>query len=226
MSPVQNPSFLPNGYPRTGDEEVDRMTMLLPVKAGSSSDFAPKLTERQRRSAYAFHLRGLPRVAIALLFGINKRTVGHMVRESSPHYRAIRKEAERMGVNAFVREYLTDEDFKRMASVLTSDAYKKASTSTDDEFDDQQKRMAGAPNERAVRHAGVHSIVRPFTGKTHRVEIAWGTTHNESGCWHFRCLDPDEADLVLDRSWMLAEGDENTYTSTATHRWLLASSAW
>lgn len=218
--------YLPNGYPKSGDDEVDRMTMLLPPKPQRSGEFAPKLSAPQRRAAYAFHMRGIPRVAIALFFGINKRTVGHMVRESSPHYRDVRKEAERLGQPEFVRRYLTDEDFKRMASVMSSPEYAKAKQLKSDEFDEFQSKQAATPNEKALRHAGVHSIVRPFTGQSHQIEIAWLKTHNPSGCWHFRCLDPQEGDLLLDSEWRLAEDDENTYTSSATYRWLVASSAW
>lgn len=213
--------FLPNGYRRTGDPALDERLMTLPP-ARSSTDFAPKLSERQRKSAYAFHLQGFPRTAIAILFGINKRTVGHMVRPSSPHYRSIRKEAESMGHSAFIREYVTDDDFKQMAEVLASDQYKKAKAS-DQDFTNEKNKAAGVPNKSAVRHAGIHKVVRALTGQTHTVEIQW---NDEFGCWAFRCVDPPENDLLADGSWTVAEPEENTFTSSLTHKYVVASSAW
>lgn len=161
-------------------------------KGASEGKFAPKMTRDERCVVLALVRSGIKRELVAKTFGIDKRTVAHIVNENGPHYREVRKEYRDEGHDAFCTRYLTGEVMERVKGHLDA-AIKEV-------MSDKPKGSAYAAKMR-----GVHAVQPEQCGYVHQIEIGYlakesldrpdGTKYPEWDGWYYRDLTSE------DKSW-------------------------
>lgn len=108
-----------------------------------------KLDPRRRCAILALVVEfpSLPIKAVAEFYGVNRKTVGYIVRTKSPHYKSTRLKYEEMGHNAFVSEYMEEEAVRAALSVVQSLVHKEMPV-----------RDTTVPDVYAKQRAGSHTI--------------------------------------------------------------------
>lgn len=155
------------------------------------SKFASKLTVHERCQVLALRKAGMSKGAIAITFGIDRRTVTHICNATGTRYRNVRDQAQSMGDSAFITKYVDDELMQRVkAAAETPEA--KASDEKD------AKKPGGSKlnvvNPRANGKAGVSMHKGAGHAFTHRVDVKWieGKDGFPDG-WYTDLLDTPEA---------------------------------
>ena len=171
---------------------VDEIMSDLPEGAfRSEGKFVPKLTFAERCEVLAFYRKGVSRIMLATAFGVDRRTVTHIYTKTSPHYKNVREEEERLGRERFVQTYITESGAQKIAAVQSQI---------------KEERDPLLSVKAANKHRGLNLVKTDFTEHEHRIIIEWWDGVLGEG-WYFKDLDgfhPDE---------MLHNGPESIRTS-------------
>lgn len=163
------------------NKSVDEILAIIPANAyRQDRKFAAKLDFSQRCEVLALYRRGVGRNVLADAFGIDRRTVTHIHNVSSPHYKAIRDEYERLGKDAFERKYITEEGSMKVAEQLKVGPKGKDHTK---------------PSKAANRHAGTNIVRGTYCDYDHRVVIAWRDDGHLGAGWYYQDLDGPAPEL-------------------------------
>lgn len=152
--------------------------------------FEPKLTFDERCSVLALYLSGVHRRVLALAFGVDRRTVAHIYNKHSIHYKSVRQELTRLGTNAFIRQYLTEEATRRVSAVADHPEV----TLSDDSLR-KEKPAPDIPNKKWHRKAGVNVVKPEQCEYSHRVVIAW--REEPTPGWYYQDMDGDNPNAWL-----------------------------
>lgn len=158
--------------------------------------FSPKLDAKQRCEVLALCRSGVRRDVVARAYGIDRRTVGHVVNPQSPRYRDTRAEYKKLGHEEFIEQYLTEEVALKIANLPKEEELVKDKS---------------APSHRASRLAGIHKVQPAQCAYEHRIEIKWVDGESGKG-WYYRDLDSK----TDPESWF-HNGDESRMTSHACY---------
>lgn len=137
----------------------------------NTGQFEPKLTDAERCAVLAAYHAGVKAEALALAYGLNRRTVGHITNPYSKHYRATRKEMDKLGREAFIGQYFTADVRKKLIGVA-----KRPELAT--------KRAQANAN----RKAGIHVVKPDQCAYSHRLEVRYFDDREPRG-WYVRDLD-------------------------------------
>lgn len=175
------------------------------AKIDDDGKFKPKLDFNERCSILALVMSGVDRRVVAVAFGVDRRTVGHVVNKQSVHYKDVRREYARMGHDAFVAAHLTEQAALKVAAAASDPAVFK----TDSQI--REETGVSVPSARAAKMAGIHVVKPEQCEYSHRIEVKWmdGDGGYPKG-WHFRDLDSKSTPEL----W-LHNGDESLLTSQA-----------
>jgi hypothetical protein len=173
----------------------DILTSIKSMKFGRQGKYAHKLDFDQRCEILALYRTGVPRVALAEAYAIDRRTVTHIYNPRSVHYRAVRAEEEKLGKEAFQRQYITENGLNKLKQIMAT--FKPTS-----EFH---------PIRNATKYRGVHVVENEQTVKPHRVVIAWRENglDNVGAGWYYQ-----DRDGQVPEQW-LHNGEESRQTSKA-----------
>lgn len=180
---------------------------LLPDHAFSknSNRFAAKLTEDQRCSVLALARNGVKRDLIAQVFGIDSRTVAHIINDHSAKYKHTRSVYQQLGHDEFTARYLTEDVARMVADAAPEPAAQRPNPGAS---------MDGV-SKRANRMAGIQ-IVPPLEGlrKAQReIEIAFRSDVDDMpDGWYYRDIAGDDPE-----GWY-HHGDASLRTSSACYQ--------
>lgn len=150
----------------------------------SANKFRSKLDFDQRCEILALYQTGqVSRSAIAEAYGINARTVTHIYRSKSRHYKSVRDKVEQMGREAFIQHYITEKVLEKLQAVKES------------------RTMRGITVNSKIhsKMAGVHTVQNEMCSKPHRVIIRWceaGVDTPEPG-WYYQDVDGPQPNTWL-----------------------------
>lgn len=165
---------------------------------GNNSKFEAKLNFGQRCAVLALYRRNVSVRMLAAAFGINRRTVTHVITPDSARYRNVRDEEKRLGTAEFMAKYITEEVATRLAEA----ASKPEITEPYDQYDAKPAaERTGVASPRATGSAGITTIKLPHHEFSHRIEVSWleaDTAEDDDGPfehpagWYWRDLDADK----------------------------------
>lgn len=197
----------------TPDNEFDPFGHLPPEQAAfmrsvqtkqqHNGQFLPKLSHGERMGIYAAAKTGTNMVLLALVFGVNRRTITHMVSDASKSYGPIKREYIKLGHKEFVNRYLTPDIVARIQAGMNDPEISAKSVMATKQLDAieaaerSQKAKQTGPNPRANTMQGLRSI-KGKDGLSHRYEIKWLDSHPNmpTACgWFVRCLDSSMPDF-------------------------------
>lgn len=172
------------------------------VKNGTGK-FAPKLNHDERCAVLALVKAGVRRDLVARAFGLDRRTVGHIVNPQSARYKDVRNEYKNFGHEEFVVKYLTEEVAMKVAAA-----------------EDPEKAPKPTTSARSNRMQGIHHVKPPQCSYEHRVEIKYltGAEAEYGEGWYFRDLDSKTAPDM----WF-HNGEESRKTSHACYDEMLVN---
>jgi hypothetical protein len=153
--------------------------------------FSPKLTFTQQCEILALYHKGHKRNTLAKIYGVNRRTVTHMYNPKSKHYKKIREEELRLGVDNFRKLYLTDQVLRTAQSFV--------------EENNQENN-----NQYANKKQGIHTMRNDMCDYDHRVVIQWKERDEGNikvSGWYYKDLDSEWPD-----DWF--HGDEESLKSS------------
>lgn len=181
----------------------------LPAEAfiQNSTKFEPKLTFDERCTVLAFSIAGIGKRVLAAAFGINRRTVSHMVNPQSGHYRDVRAKLAELGEEAFKRQYCTEKGSTAIRAAFSMPEVKQ----TMEVYD--QTPHSPMPSPRAKKKAGINVVKLDHMPYSHRVEVAFTDEHG----WRWRDLDSEFAE-----DWFVAEAEGSNLTSEACLKAMIA----
>lgn len=89
------------------------------MKLGNPDNkFGPKLDFDQRCEILALWRTGLvSRMSLSRAYGIDRRTVSHIYANDSVHYRDVREEEAKLGKDAFLAKYLTENAMAKLKAM-------------------------------------------------------------------------------------------------------------
>jgi hypothetical protein len=151
---------------------------------------------------------GVNRRLLAVTFGINRRTVTHIYNNNSPHYRDVRAEYDKLGKDAFVRRYLTEEVALKLKQT-EQDKIAQIKMQLNDKEESKVAHKMAKPNPRRNRDEGFHLLQPDHCQYSHRIHVMWEDGYFGYG-WYFKDLDgafPDQ--------WMHSGEDSILSSSTA-----------
>lgn len=163
---------------------IDQLADLsMQLKVGK---FEAKLNMAERCQILALRMAGMSLGAIAVTFGVNRRTVTHIQNPASPRYRSVRDARDAMGTEAFKAKYITQELVDRVkAAALTPEAQ--------DTYKATDAAKNTHPNKRASRCAGITIHKGPHHTISHRIEIGWvEDMEGYPDGWYHKLLDTGE----------------------------------
>ena len=169
--------------------------------------FAPKLNFDERCGILAAYLSGVSRRLLAAAFNINRRTVTHIYNKNSVHYKEVRKELERMGVDEFKRQYMTEIIANKLMEAEQNTRV-RILVELDDKEESAWANKLMRPNPKRTKDMGYHTLHPEHCTYSHRVQIGWAAGHFGVG-WYYRDLDGSFPD-----AWMHS-GEESILTSTS-----------
>jgi hypothetical protein len=176
--------------------EYKEILETLPSEAfqqANTGKFASKLDRNERCAILALVRNGIKREVLSRIFEIDKRTVAHIVNESGPHYKEIRKEYQLEGHDEFCAKYLTPTIMERVTGGLEA-----AITAA--------KAEAALPraSSYAAKMRGVHSVQPEQCSYVHQIEIGYlskesldtkdGGKYPEWDGWYYRDLTSEDKD--------------------------------
>lgn len=176
--------------------------------------FGAKLDFKTRCAILALHMQGIPRTVLAAAYNVDRRTVGHIVNHTSPHYRMVRKEVERLGEVEFLKVYTRDTDIALVNQHRHDQEVTQTQAKYDEERPTKRAEKVERPNRRASRCQGIH-VIHTFDGDQ-RFDLDWHDFEDPEigACWAYRNLDGDG-------EWYRFEG-KGAYTSHQTLALLIA----
>lgn len=153
--------------------------------------FAPKLDFTQRCQVLALFRVGFNKEELAVIYGINRRTVTHIVNPLSDHYKDVKQEETGLGREMFVERYATDEVLARAGKHRTS--------------------KVQVNNKNANRKQGLHVVQGRYCGYKHRVYVQWQDQSDrfDIAGWYYKDLDGDAPDR-----WLIAGGNAESARSS------------
>lgn len=169
----------------------------------NSSKFAPQLTFDQRCAALALVHSNVVRSVVAAAFGVDRRTISHIATEGSRHYKDVRAELKRIGLDAFVEKYVREE-------------HVQAVTRATAKVRGEQETLDGV-SPRANKFAGMHTVKPDQCSYSHRIEIAYSTELPDGAGWYYRDLESSTPEM-----W-LHNGEDSRRTSNACYQEALAN---
>jgi len=170
------------------DMQQGEKMAVLALMGVNNGKYVPKLDHERRCQVLALYRVGITREALAAMFGINTRTVGHIYSQESPHYRQVKEEETLLGREKFIEKYMNDDLLARAMSYRMG-----------------VEKQVEKNNRYAKGKAGVH-VVRPTQClHEHRVIISW-REDNVPG-WYYQDRDGDMPD-----SWF-STGPDSMRTS-------------
>lgn len=168
------------------------------------SEFAPKLNKELRCGVLAAYKSGISVNALAAAFGVNRRTITHIVSPDSHTYRDVREEYARQGHVEFVSLYMTPQ----VVNMLKSAAKAEEVTMTATEYDASTHTRARVPTKRANGSAGIQFVAKPDWPFAHRIDVQWldansanahtspdGKPIEHPEGWYTRDLDGEDPDF-------------------------------
>lgn len=171
--------------------------------------FQPKLRFEERCQCLALSLAGVAVNVIAAAYGLDRRTVGHIINPQSPHYKNVRREVEKYGRDHFITTYLTPEVTARVNSQETKDR----AAATYREYAKYREKNANHPNRRANGSQGTHPTWHYGDKATHMLEVKWLEPTDEGAVngqgWYVRDMDDPREEM---RAWC---GYEHTLMTSA-----------
>ncbi|QIG66064.1 hypothetical protein PQB35_gp08 [Ochrobactrum phage vB_OspP_OH] len=168
-----------------------------------NGQFAPKLSHADRMGIYAAAKTGTNLTLLALVFGVNRRTITHMVSDTSKAYGPVKREYIKLGHTDFVNKYLTEAIAARIMEGMNNPEimYKVSMTTKQLDAEEAARRSkesrAIGPNPKANNMQGTRTI-KGQDGLSHRYEIGWLDSHPnmpEACGWFIRCLDSSMPDF-------------------------------
>ena len=177
----------------------DLISQISAMDFGPVGKYAPKLDFEQRCEILALYRSGVGRTVLAEAYGLDRRTITHIYNPNSVHYRNVREAEEKLGSDAFLKRFITENALARLRRVV-----KKPAEVVHDPAAPKAKRSA-------TKHAGIHYIMTSSTSYEHRIQIGWceATLDNDGAGWYYRDADGPDPD-----AWM-HNGDESRITSLA-----------
>lgn len=161
----------------------------IPPEAMADSDgkFQAKLDFGLRCNAFAAVLAGIKKDVVASAFGVDRRTISHMVNPYSKHYKRVREEVDKMGPAAFKLKFFDEKTLERIRSAKLPTATPK------------EERDPNAPNARAKSKAGIQTVKPEQCSYNHRLEIVFRAAVFLDGPvsaagWWYRDLDGPDAE--------------------------------
>lgn len=158
------------------------------LMGGSDGKFKAKLDFAERCSALAAVRAGIKKDVVAAAFGVDRRTISHMVNPYSKHYKQLRDEEKKLGPDEFKLRYFDEKTLIRIQKAALP-------------IEKKEEAEVAGPNARSRAKAGIQ-VVRPEQCTyNHRLEIAFRTGQTPIGGtivqegWWYRDLDgpdPDE----------------------------------
>lgn len=100
-----------------------------------------------------------------------------MYTSTSPHYRSIRQEEEKLGREEFCKKYITEEGTKKVAAARGGIG----------------QVDPNAPKKASSRFAGLTMVKTENTNHAHRIMIEWQNEGHEGAGWYYRDLDSDNS---------------------------------
>lgn len=173
------------------------------------SRFAAKLTVNERCQVLALRIAGMSIGAVAVTFGVNRRTVTHICNDDSPRYHAIRKIRDTMGNDAFVTKFVTEDLVDRVKEAAT----KPEANESYAEHDALNPERKGVPNKRATKCSGISMHKGPNHAFTHRVSVEW--VEDRAGYadgWYSTLLDVEGEDASVP----FGDPDQNSHLTSGT----------
>lgn len=175
------------------DLAPDHPANRIPLDALSvgESKFAAKLMVEERCQILALRLVNMSIGAIAATFKIDRRTVTHICKDSSPRYKQIRDIKQSMGEQAFISKYVTEDLLVRVTAAATTPEAQETWAEHD------QKPAAGTPNKQAHGKSGITPYKGPSHEHSHRIEVSWveGKEGYPNG-WYTLLLDTGTVDAT------------------------------
>lgn len=171
-------------------EELQAELQAHPTIMRGLGRFEAKLTFDERCSVLALYLSGVHRRVLALAFGVDRRTVAHIYNKSSPHYKNVRLELNRLGREAFLKQYLTEDATRRVAEVAD-----RPEVTLSDDYLKKENKAPNIPSKKWHRKAGVNVLKPEQCEYSHRVVIAWREEPNPG--WYYQDLDGNDPDAWL-----------------------------
>jgi hypothetical protein len=170
------------------------------MRKTNTGKFEPKLDFAERCAILAAYSNGVRRDVLATAFGVDRRTIGHIVNPTSVHYRDVRRKLKDDGPENFTNMFLTEELALKIGAAVKEEAKIEADPN--------------APNKKANKAQGLHTVKPSQCAYSHRIEIQWreamplndGPPDNERG-WYYRDLDSKEPNM-----WW-HNGDDSRRTS-------------
>lgn len=152
----------------------------------NNTQFAPKLTFADRCTCLALHKAGVAIPPIAIAYGVNRRTVAHII-SSHRAYKDVKREFETLGLKPFIAKYVTEE-----AMTKINNAKEDPEVSLPRDKVPPAGVSAGIPNVRARMHAGITLHRGPGHEYSHRIEILWCQPEGAPEGWYSKMLDVEE----------------------------------
>lgn len=148
--------------------------------------FEAKLNMHERCQILALRMAGLSLGAIAVTFGVDRRTVTHIQNPASPRYKSVREMRDSMGAEAFKAKFITQEVVDRVkAAALTPEAQAT--------YAETDNAKSAHPNKRANRCSGITIHKGPHHAFSHRIEIGWvEKLEGYPDGWYHKLLDTGE----------------------------------
>lgn len=167
------------------------------------SKFTAKLDHELRCAILAMHRAGVHKRVLAAAFGVDRRTIGHIVNPHSLKYKDVRDEEIKLGYKEFSAKYLTEHVVDMVKSALALEEAAKSNNTYKNTLNAQKS---------SNKHAGIHVVKPDQCQYSHRIEIRFFEEPGDDVVtvgWHYRDLDsksnPD--------TW-LHSGEESLRTSS------------
>ncbi len=144
-----------------------------------NTNFQRKLDENDRIAIIAMYRSGIRREILALAFGVDKRTIGHMANPQSVHYIKDRKRYETLGMERVLAEIVTEEMKRKVVDATVSLRTVKTETVS--------KNLEVSP--RSANYAGIHTVRPDQCAYSHRIEIKYRDEGDDPAGWYVRDME-------------------------------------
>ena len=174
----------------------DLVNQISSMKFATAGKYSAKLDFDQRCEILALHRKGVGRSVLAEAYGLDRRTVTHIYNPKSPHYKSVREEEQRIGPDAFLQKYITENAVSKLRKVVKV------------EGPVIPVHHPGPPGKRtATKYSGIHMVETDGTKFAHRIQIGWHEGGIDTGPpgWYYR-----DADGAWPDKWLHNGGQSRT----------------